>query len=184
MARPHHLVGVCVVGSVLLAAGCSSGSNAPPVASVTTTQTSPATHANTSRRSSSGSSTAGPSPSSGWPDKHRSNPTRPTVGEQSNPRRKDASNTDSNDPMRGFTAEEVQQIRDAFDIDPAATVNLLAQGQAQAAFAQAASLSGQYVDEFRNTVFDPNLERATGRTDSGTGYLLRTGSFGRRSSWG
>jgi hypothetical protein len=63
MVWSRHLVGLCVAGSVLLAAGCGGGSKAPPVASVTTTSSSPATHANTSRRSGSGSSTAGPSPS-------------------------------------------------------------------------------------------------------------------------
>jgi hypothetical protein len=63
MVWSRHVVGLCVAGSVLLAAGCGGGSKAPPVASVTTTPNSPAGHINASRGSGSGSGTAGPTPS-------------------------------------------------------------------------------------------------------------------------
>jgi hypothetical protein len=94
-------------------------------------------------------------------------------------------NTDSNDPMRAYTPEEVQQIRDAFDIDPVATVNALAQGQAQAAFAQTAQLSAQHVEEFRDSVFEANLSRATDEIAASVGYDAYNAALPRISElWG
>jgi hypothetical protein len=91
----------------------------------------------------------------------------------------------SNDPMRAFTPEEVQEIRDAFDVDPVATVNLLAQGQAQAAFQQAAELSAHHVNEFRDSMLDRNLAQATDEIAASVGYDAYNAALPRISElWG
>jgi hypothetical protein len=60
-----------------------------------------------------------------------------------------------------FTPEQRDVLQQTFDQDPVAAMSAIAHAAGQVAFQQAASLSGSQTENFRHTVFNQNLERAT-----------------------
>jgi hypothetical protein len=68
--------------------------------------------------------------------------------------------SDMNDPMRAYTEEEKAQLQEAFEMDPVATMSIIAQAHGQAAFSQAAQLSGSQTENFHQTIATEQLRRA------------------------
>jgi hypothetical protein len=60
-----------------------------------------------------------------------------------------------------FTPEQRDVLQQAFDQDLVAAMSAIAHAAGQVAFQQAAQLSAHQTGNFRDTVFNQNLERAT-----------------------